>query len=137
MLVWLFACLFIRLICLCCCKNFGMCVMTYMIFIFRTLSSVLNCCVGFSSMDHSYNFFPIKAMLTEVYMFVLLMCRVEKMGRGFGMRVPRFIQWQVNLAQLNFWTSKANRWREFRSTVGYFNCEASFMYLSFSWLYSD
>jgi hypothetical protein len=38
------------------------------------------------------HFSPIKAMLTEVYMFVLLMCRVEKMGRGFGMRVPRFIQ---------------------------------------------
>lgn len=99
MLVGLFACLFIRIIFLCCCKNFGMWRDDIHDFHFQN-SLLLNCSVGFSKMDHNSTFFPIKALLTEVYMFVLLMCRVEKMGRGFGMRVPRFIQWQVNLAHL-------------------------------------
>ena len=78
--------------CLCCRKYFGMWrgdvhdshfSETVMPFNF------LNLCIGFWGMDHTALSFT---MLTEVYALVHSMFRVEKMGRGFGIRVPRFIQ---------------------------------------------
>ena len=77
--------------CLCCRKYFGMWrgdvhdshfSETVMPFNF------LNFCIGFSAMEYSFTFHHDNRCVT----LVPSMFRVEKMGRGFGMRVPRFIQ---------------------------------------------